>query len=108
MALNEIVLQRYLTHLESVNRAAALDATQALQAQVDGAKQAAATLVTQCAQYVTDQMRAKVDEQLSRSAAAAVNYANVARGSSLVALIAAGAALLVSGVGIGVALMVVR
>jgi hypothetical protein len=108
VALNEMVLQRHVTHLESLNRAASLDAVQALAQQVEAAKQAAAILVTQVAQYVTDQVRTKVDEQLSRSAVAATNFANVARASSVVALIAAGAALLVAGVGIGVALMAVR
>ena len=100
VALNDLVLQRYVTQIAALNRSAQVEAATALSLQVDAAKSAASVVLTQSAQYITEQVRSAVDAQLKGGAEAADRRvlqahqeSRTARWAAAVALIAAGACL---------------
>jgi hypothetical protein len=96
VALNDLVLSRYLARINELNAAARTEAAVALTRYLEVAKSAAAAIVTHNAQYIADQVRAKVDEELARAAAQATTCAKtaqigvrVARWAAAIALIGA-------------------
>ena len=105
VALNDLVLQRYVAHIEQLNRAAQLDAVAKLAEQVDAAKQAAALLITHSAQYVADEVRTQINGELARACAQGMSVITSAEGASRTALWAAAIAILMTGIGLGALLI---
>jgi hypothetical protein len=105
VALNELVLSRYLERIHELNAAARTEAAVALTRYLEVAKSAAATIVSHNAQYIADQVRAKVDEELARAASQAMTYASAAQIGGRVARWAAAIALIAAGVCVGSVVM---
>ncbi len=105
VALNELVLNRYLERVNELNAAARTEAAVALTRYLEVAKNAAAAIVTHNAQYIADQVRAKVDEQLARAASQAKTCASAAQGGARLARWATAVALIAAGVCVGSVVM---
>lgn len=102
VTLNDLVLSRYVEQIDALNKAARTEAEIALAHLLEGAKNAAAVIVTQSAQYIADQVRAKVEEELGRGISAAMTCTSMAKMSARVARWAAVIALVAASVCVGV------
>lgn len=104
LALNEMVLAHHVKRIEELNAAARAEAAADLTRQLETAKTAAADIVTRSAQYIADQVRAKVDEELSRAGSEVTSLVAETRTGARIAQWAAGLALLCVGICLGLAI----
>jgi hypothetical protein len=105
VALNELVLNRYLERINELNAAARTESAVALTRYLQVAKSAAAAIVTHNAQYIADQVRATVDQEFTRAASQAMTCASVAQMGARVARWATAIALIAAGICVGSVVM---
>jgi hypothetical protein len=76
-----MVFQRHVTRVEMLNRAARAEADVAMAREVDAAKSAAAILITQTAQYIAEQVREAIQDEVVRARCRCEECASLAQTS---------------------------
>jgi hypothetical protein len=103
LTLNDLVLTHHVKRIEELNAASRAEVAADLTRQLEAAKTSAADIVTRSAQYIADQVRSKVDEELLRAASSVTGLAASARAGARMAQWAAALALLCAGICLGLA-----